>query len=70
MAEVTDKERMDWLEEVSGKFYGVGYPDGDKVFLEWEEDDEGVEYRVETDTLREAIDMAMRGEGKNVSGEG
>lgn len=56
-----DDKRLDWLESVSGKFYGVGYPDGDKVVLEWDTDDS--EGSLEANTLREAIDMAMSGKG-------
>ena len=58
MAKNSDKKRMDWLEEVSGKFYGIGYPEGDKVYLEWDTGDD--EDHVEADTLREAIDLAMK----------
>jgi len=54
---ISDKNRMDWLENVNGKFYGVGYPEGDKVILEWDDDD--LNEKVEADTMREAIDMAM-----------
>ena len=57
MAKNSDKKRMDWLEEVNGKFYGIGYPEGDKVYLEWDTGDD--EDHVEADTLRDAIDLAM-----------
>ena len=35
---MSDKARMDWMEEVSATFFGVGNPTGDKVVFRWDTD--------------------------------
>jgi hypothetical protein len=53
-----DTIRMNWLETVSCKIYGVAVPSGDITVLEWDTDGH-TERTAEAATLRDAIDAAM-----------
>jgi len=58
MAKITDKKRMDWLEENNVIVYGIGESDGDWTIMECE-DGSGKDCKIKERTLREAIDIML-----------